>query len=56
MGHDGFNGGSQRVVAGFGGLVNGIDVWPISERDFATVGVADEFADDAVEDLFLVGH
>ena len=41
---------------GFGDLVNGINVWPISEGDFAAVGVADELADDALEDAFLVGH
>ena len=41
---------------GFGDLVNGINVWPISEGDFAAVGVADEFADDALENALPVSH
>ena len=56
MGHDGFDSGSKRVFMGFGDLVNGINVWPISECDFAAMSVTDKFANDAFENGFLIGH
>ena len=56
MGHDGLNGGAKGMAAGFGGLVNGINIRTISEGGFAAMGVADEFSNDALEDLFLIGH
>ena len=56
MGHDGFDSGSKRVFMGFGDLVNGINVWPISECDFAAMSVTDKFANDALENEFLIGH
>lgn len=56
MGHDGFDSGSKRVFMGFGDLVNGINVWPISEGDFAAMSVTDKFANDALENEFLIGH
>ena len=31
MDHEGFDSGAKRVFMGFGDLVNGINVWPISE-------------------------
>jgi hypothetical protein len=56
MGHDGFDSGSKRVFMGFGDLVNGINVWPISEGGFAAMSVTDKFANDALENEFLIGH
>ena len=56
MGHDGFDSGSKLVFMGFGDLVNGINVWPISEGDFAAMSVTDKFANDALENEFLIGH
>ena len=37
-------------------LEDGVDMRTVGPGDFATMGVADEFPDDALEDAFLVGH
>ncbi len=50
------DGGTKREVLVGGGLEHSINVRAISSGHFATMGVADEFANDALKDAFLVGH
>ena len=56
MGHDGVDGGAKGVVLFLSGLQDSVDIGAIGQSDFTTMGVAEEFADDALNDAFLVGH
>lgn len=56
MGRDGVDGGAKRVILLSDRLEDGVDMRAVGPGDFATMGIADEFPDDALEDAFLVGH
>ena len=56
MGHDGVNGSAKRKILPGNRLVDCIEVGAVGQSDLTTMGVADEFAQDAIEDAFLVGH
>ena len=56
MRHDGVDGGAKRVVLSLSSLKNSVDVRSVGAGDFVAVSVADEFANDALEYAFLVGH
>ena len=54
--HDGVDGGAKRGILLSNRLEDGVDMRTVSPGDFATMRVADEFPDDALENAFPVGH
>ena len=56
MSHDCVDSGAKRAILFGGRFENRINVRAVSPSNFSTMGIADEFADDALKDAFLVSH
>ena len=56
MRHDGMNSGTKREILLSDRLVDLFDMGPVGQGHFTAMGVADEFAEDALEDALLVSH